>query len=56
MEPLPTSTYVFDSESPTEMARLINQDRIVTQAIQREATGFLLMEVLLGSRTCFLTG
>ncbi len=39
MEPLPTNTYVFDSESPTEMARLINQDRIVTQAMSGPLSG-----------------
>jgi hypothetical protein len=32
MEPLPNN-YVFDPESPTEMARLINQDRMTTQAM-----------------------
>src|SRR6266700_1033604 len=33
MEPPTSNTYVFDPESPTEMARLINQDRAVTQAM-----------------------
>jgi hypothetical protein len=33
MEPPTFNTYVFDPESPTEMARLINQDRAVTQAM-----------------------
>lgn len=34
MEQPPTfNTYVFDPESPTEMVRLINQDRAVTQAM-----------------------
>jgi len=32
MEPSP-HTYVFDPESPTEMARLINHDRVVTQSM-----------------------
>jgi ubiquinone/menaquinone biosynthesis C-methylase UbiE len=39
MEQLPTNTYVFDPESPTEMARLINQDRIVTQAMEGPLSG-----------------
>jgi ubiquinone/menaquinone biosynthesis C-methylase UbiE len=34
-----TNTYVFDSESPTELARLINQDRIVTQAMGGALSG-----------------
>jgi ubiquinone/menaquinone biosynthesis C-methylase UbiE len=33
MEATSRSTYVFDSESSTEMARLINQDRMMTQAM-----------------------
>ncbi len=31
-EPTPNNTYIFDPESPTELARLTNQERIVTQA------------------------
>src|SRR5581483_12528370 len=38
MEP-PINTYVFDSESPTEMARLINQDRTITQAMGGPLSG-----------------
>jgi ubiquinone/menaquinone biosynthesis C-methylase UbiE len=33
MESVASHTYVFNPESPTEMARLINQDRILTQAM-----------------------
>jgi ubiquinone/menaquinone biosynthesis C-methylase UbiE len=33
------NTSVFDSESPTELARLINQDRIVTQAMGGPLSG-----------------
>ncbi|GHP00894.1 hypothetical protein KSF_109410 [Reticulibacter mediterranei] len=32
-EPANNNTYIFDPESPTEMARLINQDRVMTQAM-----------------------
>lgn len=39
MESPPTNTYVFDPESPTEMARLINQDRISTQAMGGPLSG-----------------
>jgi len=39
MEPPTFSTYVFDPESPTEMARLINQDRVVTQAMGGPLSG-----------------
>jgi trans-aconitate methyltransferase len=33
MEQAFTNTYIFDHESTTELARLINQDRVVTQAM-----------------------
>ncbi len=33
MESSPRNTYVFNPESPTEMARLINQDRMLTQSM-----------------------
>ncbi len=33
MEPPAANTYVFDPEDPTEMARLINQDRVTTRAM-----------------------
>src|SRR5689334_25322739 len=35
----PFNTYIFDSESPTEMARLITQDRAVTQAMGGSLSG-----------------
>jgi ubiquinone/menaquinone biosynthesis C-methylase UbiE len=38
MEPS-INTYVFDPESPTEMARLINQDRTITQAMGGPLSG-----------------
>src|SRR5690349_5133064 len=28
-----TNTYVFDANNPTELARLINQDRVITHAM-----------------------
>src|SRR5437763_13224521 len=39
MEPTYTNTYVFDPESPTELARLINQDRVITQAMGGPLSG-----------------
>ncbi len=33
------NTYVFDANSPTELARLINQDRIITQAMGGSLSG-----------------
>jgi ubiquinone/menaquinone biosynthesis C-methylase UbiE len=39
MESSPTNTYVFDPESPTEMARLINQDRILTNSMGGPLSG-----------------
>jgi ubiquinone/menaquinone biosynthesis C-methylase UbiE len=39
MESSPNNTYVFDPESPTEMARLINQDRILTQSMGGALSG-----------------
>jgi SAM-dependent methyltransferase len=39
LESSTNNTYVFDPESPTELARLINQDRIVTQAMGGPLSG-----------------
>ncbi len=39
MEAPSNSTYVFDSESSIEMARLINQDRMMTQAMGGSLSG-----------------
>jgi ubiquinone/menaquinone biosynthesis C-methylase UbiE len=39
MESVASHTYVFNPESPTEMARLINQDRILTQAMSGPFAG-----------------
>src|SRR5947207_8555719 len=37
--PSDNNTYLFDSESPTEMARLINQDRNLTKAMGGALSG-----------------
>src|SRR6266567_8905169 len=34
-----TNTYIFDCDNPTELARLINQDRVITQAMGGPLTG-----------------
>jgi ubiquinone/menaquinone biosynthesis C-methylase UbiE len=39
MEVSSTNTYIFDAESPTELARLINQDRVITQAMGGPLSG-----------------
>ncbi len=39
MEPPSSNSYVFDPESPTEMARLINQSRMTTQAMGGPLSG-----------------
>jgi ubiquinone/menaquinone biosynthesis C-methylase UbiE len=39
MEPPFTNTYVFNPESPTELARLINQDRTMTTAMRGPLAG-----------------
>ena len=39
MEPPAANTYVFDPEDPTEMARLINQDRVTTRAMGGPLSG-----------------
>lgn len=40
-EPPTINTYVFDPESPTEMARLITQDHVVTQAMGGPLAGII---------------
>jgi ubiquinone/menaquinone biosynthesis C-methylase UbiE len=39
MEVSSVNTYIFDAESPTELARLINQDRVITQAMGGPLSG-----------------
>jgi ubiquinone/menaquinone biosynthesis C-methylase UbiE len=39
MESSPNNTYIFDPESSTEMARLINQDRVATRAMNGPLSG-----------------
>lgn len=39
LESLPPNTYIFDANTPTELARLINQDRVVTQAMGGPLSG-----------------
>lgn len=39
MEPSSSHTYVLDPNSPSELARLINQDRMVTQAMSGPLSG-----------------
>ena len=34
------NTYLLDTESPAEMARLINQERLLTQAMGGSRCGF----------------
>jgi ubiquinone/menaquinone biosynthesis C-methylase UbiE len=34
-----TNSYIFDPNSPTELARLINQDRVITQAVGGALSG-----------------
>jgi ubiquinone/menaquinone biosynthesis C-methylase UbiE len=46
MEANSHNTYVFDSESSTEMARLINQDRMMTQAMGGPLAGLDRPEAL----------
>lgn len=41
MEATTTNTYIFDVESAPELARLINQDRIVTRAMSSPLSGIL---------------
>ncbi|GHO98388.1 hypothetical protein KSF_084360 [Reticulibacter mediterranei] len=36
-----TNTYIFDSNNPTELARLINQDRLITQAMGGPLNGVM---------------
>src|SRR6266571_3282033 len=45
-EPSINNTYVFDPESPTELARLINQDRIVTGAMGGPLSGLSDLSLL----------
>src|SRR5438067_1324201 len=39
MEASSTNTYIFDPDSPTELARLIHQDRVITKAMGGPLSG-----------------
>src|SRR6266568_4460534 len=46
MEIAATNTYIFDADSTTELARLINQERMTTQAMGGPLSGISDPEVL----------
>jgi hypothetical protein len=46
MESSSTGSYIFDPESPTEMARLINQDRVTTNSMGGPLSGITTPSLL----------